>query len=290
MSHVIYQSSFGFRFKETESYLPCILTYVGQDLSTGGYNWEGLKRTDRGGPYLFQYTLSGSGWIRIEQEEYPLHAGTAFFVPFRSDYHYYMPESSDRYECIFISFGGREAVKCWSYLKAHNKQVMTLSEHSQLIRTLRYIFQKASNKQIKDAYKASLLTYQFILELYRYCSGHALPDKRPAIVNQAIELLENKYDRKVRLDDVSAELGVSKYHLIKLFRESTGKTPIQYLNKIRLEKAMELLRSTDMPVEAIGQQTGFIHANYFTKVFKSAVGVPPGQFRSQRFPDHLTLD
>lgn len=290
MDHVVYQTSFGFRFKEVVPHLPCNLTYVGQDLSRANYSWEGLTRKDRGGPYLFQYTLSGYGKIRIGHEEHPLRAGTAFFVPFHGDYHYYMPDSSDRYECIFLSLSGSEAAKCWSHLSEQRKQVLFLSEQTNPIRTLRYIFQEAANKQITDAYRASLLAYQFILELYRYCSGHSLPDKWPDIVAEAVQLLEKQYHQNVRLDDVSTILGVSKYHLIKLFKETTGKTPIQYLTKIRLEKAMELLRSTNLPIEEIGHQIGFSNANYFIKVFRSSIGMPPGQFRNQRFPDHFMFD
>lgn len=290
MDRVTYQSSFGFRFKEVAPHLTCSITYVGQDLSNANYSWKGLTRTDKGGPFLFQYTLSGNAKIRIEQEEYLLQAGTAFFVPFHDDYHYYMPESSNHYECIYISLDGSEAAKCWAHLKEHIGQVLLLPNQSQPIQTLRAISDEAKKKNITDAYKASALAYQFIMDLYRFCGGHTLPDRWPSVIVQAVNLLEKQYHQNLRLDDISAQIGISKYHLIKLFRETTGKTPIQYLTKVRLDKAMELLRNTELSLEEIGQQIGFSNANYFTKVFRKSIGMPPGRFRTQRFPDHIVFD
>jgi YesN/AraC family two-component response regulator len=70
-------------------------------------------------------------------------------------------------------------------------------------------------------------------------------------------------------------------------------TPVQYLTKIRIQKAAELLRSTSSSVTDIADEVGYANANYFNKVFRKAVGVSAGTFRNSKDVvgiDHLIID
>lgn len=274
-------SSIIFRFQEAAVPLPVTVHSIGWEMVRSGYSFEGMTRDDPGGSYLFQYSISGMAMIRIGDRLYRLEPGKAFLVPFKGDYHYYMPPESDRYECLFASFDGPEAEKCWGYLEKQLGPVLPIPEHAQPLRFLQHVYREAKAKKISDTYKLSTLGYQFLMELYRFSKGYGTPAVWPDIVEKAVRLIDERYSELQHLDELSARLGISKYYLIKLFHRTVGKTPLEYLTRKRMEKAAELLRATDRSLDEIAQLVGFQNVNYFSKVFRKHFGIPPGQFRKK---------
>lgn len=284
------KNSYIFRFQEGAFHPSLGLSAVGWENNFAGYSFDGMTRSDSGGPYLFQYTLSGLGMIRIGERLHRLEPGKAFLIRFCGDYRYYLPEDSDHYECMFISLYGDEVAKCWTSVEAVLGSVFHMPDYSIPIRTLKYIHQEANMKKVADAFKASTMAYQFVMELYRFCKGYDVLKKWPDLVSEAAKLLQEEYDRIDGLDSVAARLGVTKSYLIKLFHRTVGKTPIEFLTKIRMEKAVELLRSADRPLEEISQQLGYADVSYFVKVFRRFFGMPPGKFRKNHSTDHVLFD
>lgn len=274
-------SSYIYRFQEAVTPLAVNLFAIGRERKTMEYSFEGLTRDDPGGAYLFQYTISGYAVIRVGDQLFRLDEGKAFFVPFRSDYHYYLPEESDNYECLFATLDGNEAHRCWQYMNSHLGPVHSYSDHSSPIRMLSLMYQETSAKKVTDTYKSSMIAYQFLMELYRYCRGIGQSKEWPAIVTQAVRYMDEAYRDIGGLDDVAKQIGISKFHLIKLFNRNLGKTPIEYLTKKRMEIAVELLRTTNDSLDEISQRIGYQNVNYFSKVFRKMLGVPPGKLRKE---------
>jgi AraC-like DNA-binding protein len=86
-----------------------------------------------------------------------------------------------------------------------------------------------------------------------------------------------------------AEIALSsESRFIRRFRETTGRTPARYVQERRLERASELLISTDFTIDQIAEACGFANRYYFTRVFTQRMGLPPGRYRSER--PHLPAD
>lgn len=98
-------------------------------------------------------------------------------------------------------------------------------------------------------------------------------------VEKVIDYLLSNYDQKINLDGLSKEFGMSKYYLIKLFRQSTAYTPIEYLIQIRVNEAERLLRETTLTISEVCLQVGFRTQSYFSKVFKKYTGYKPVNYR-----------
>jgi AraC-like DNA-binding protein len=108
-----------------------------------------------------------------------------------------------------------------------------------------------------------------------------------------VKLMQENYAEIDSIEQLSRTLGLSKYRFSKLFRKTTGMTAVQYLTKIRMEKAMELLRNTKLNLQEIALRTGYANDNYFNKVFRKLTGVSPGQFRSSKETvpvDHISFN
>ncbi len=103
---------------------------------------------------------------------------------------------------------------------------------------------------------------------------------RDAIYN-AIKYIEENYTEDIAMDDVVKVSMLSQSYFSYLFKSITRKTFVEYLNGIRISKAMELLRTTDRRVLDICLDVGFNNVNHFNKLFKQHTGVSPMQYRKK---------
>ena len=104
-------------------------------------------------------------------------------------------------------------------------------------------------------------------------------DQHHSAITHAIRYLSNHYSEAVTLASAAKSAGVHPSYLSALFRKVTGLTFKDYLNQIRVEHALELLKNTDYPIMEIAISCGFNDQSYFTKVFKKQTGMTPRQFR-----------
>jgi len=89
--------------------------------------------------------------------------------------------------------------------------------------------------------------------------------------------IDNNYSENIDLDNIADEAFFSKFHFIRQFKKFYGKTPHQYLIVVRIEKAMELLR-TDIPVSEVCYAVGFESLGSFSGLFKRIVGLTPSAY------------
>jgi len=97
-------------------------------------------------------------------------------------------------------------------------------------------------------------------------------------VKQAIQFLTLQFTQPISIARLASLLGYHRTHLCKLFKQSTGLSPMQYLMQIRMQRA-ELLLGTPMPVEQVASSAGFPDALYFSKKFRSWSGQSPTEYR-----------
>jgi AraC family transcriptional regulator len=98
-------------------------------------------------------------------------------------------------------------------------------------------------------------------------------------VSQAIHQMQDSYSEVIDIDMIASSCAMSKFHFIRVFKEIMGISPNQYLKKIRLERSLDLLQSTDLPIHRIGYQIGYQEPNSFIRSFKQAYGISPNQHR-----------
>jgi two-component system response regulator YesN len=106
--------------------------------------------------------------------------------------------------------------------------------------------------------------------------------ERLILIQQAKEYIDNNFmDPTLQLKKVAAMQNLSPSHFSSVFHEEVGETFRDYLSKLRINRAKELLRTTNMKCSEIAHLCGYRDPHYFSTVFKKKSGVTPQQFRSQ---------
>ena len=100
-------------------------------------------------------------------------------------------------------------------------------------------------------------------------------------VNQVIRYINENYNESFTMDDMAAELHLSKVYLHRIFRQTTGTTIVKYTNNLRIRKAKELLRTTNAPVTEVCFQVGNNSRQYFSSMFKKLEGCTPFEYKSR---------
>jgi len=100
--------------------------------------------------------------------------------------------------------------------------------------------------------------------------------------------VESCFDEEIRVETAARICGMSKSYFINFFKNTTGQSFVSYLNHYRVQRAQQLLTSTDRSLTDIGLDVGFCDQSYFGMVFRRLVGMTPSTYRKQ-FHDDAAL-
>jgi AraC family transcriptional regulator len=104
------------------------------------------------------------------------------------------------------------------------------------------------------------------------------PTARDPRVRAVLDLVHSSYAEPIGIDDLARAAGTSRFHMSRLFRESVGQSPYQYLVRVRIERAAELLRGGKRSVTEVAFSVGFGDLGRFARTFRQLLGVTPGSF------------
>jgi AraC-like DNA-binding protein len=114
-----------------------------------------------------------------------------------------------------------------------------------------------------------------------YMQGESTETQALQRVGEVIGAMENRYANDWKLDQLAQIAHMSKSNLLTVFRKATGQTPIDYLMRLRIQRAMEMLQKSDRSITEIAFAVGFNDSNYFTRQFRKVTSLPPRQYRIQ---------
>lgn len=101
-------------------------------------------------------------------------------------------------------------------------------------------------------------------------------------VRRAIDFIRANYRDNIGFRDIAGQLDMSPYHFARMFKQSTGESPHQFIMRCRIEAAKQMLVGGDMPIADIAFEVGYKSQSYFTTRFAQLAGVTPAAFRCAR--------
>ncbi|THF75766.1 AraC family transcriptional regulator [Cohnella fermenti] len=128
--------------------------------------------------------------------------------------------------------------------------------------------------------------YQFVSELLAQMEERDVRPTKPDLAEQAARYLKERYKEPITLDSLAAALDCNPRQLLRLFKSGKRTSPIDYLIRVRMDRAKELLRDTDCTLREIAESVGYSDSYYFSRMFKKLEGTAPTVYqeraRSQR--------
>lgn len=150
-----------------------------------------------------------------------------------------------------------------------------------LLHKVQLMHKEWEEKGALERFHVKALFYQFVYELLWEIHSHHIPTMKADLVAQANHYLHEHYAEPITLDLLAKLLDSSPRHLSRLFKHQTGSSPIDYVIQIRMDKAKELLLTTDATLQEIAEGIGYPDRYYFAKMFKRYVGVAPIRYRTE---------
>lgn len=98
---------------------------------------------------------------------------------------------------------------------------------------------------------------------------------------RVVALIDDRIEARLTLDDLAAEAGLSRFHFVRRFRETTGKTPHRYVLERRVALARRLLDDQKVPITEVALRCGFSSASHLAAQFRRFTGVSPTAYRSR---------
>ena len=214
------------------------------------------------------FSIRGNGTIRIDDDIMPFHEGSIFVIP---PNHPHCKKSPTGYidGCIFAQNIQMDDNHFWSVEDDYEKTLFTLFDIAYYAQERKGTYSKKVIDSVGEA------VYSVLLEL------RSQQDAYDQSVDRFIHLLiDNIGNREFDLSGAVDETGYNPNYFRKLFKESTGNSPLEYFTNLRVEEAKRRLKlyGKTESVREIAEKAGFTDPYYFSRKFKQKTGMSPREF------------
>jgi AraC-like DNA-binding protein len=228
-------------------------------------------------------------WIQTIRGKGELVNDRARFVVPYSHGMLLFPDESHRYYALeapwyvhWITFSGRDVQGILHQLGILQTDVLPVSEPDAIASTIRDALSTLKSRNPLHGIDASVLAYQLLMDLMKFIEregarSHGTNTSRLAA---AFELIERQIHRQIAIEELAEAVGVSDQYFCQLFKNVTGKRPMEYVNQRRIERAKEILvRDPSATIREVGRRVGLDSSSYFATVFRKYALMSPRQFR-----------
>ena len=263
------------------------------DLGLYQYGWEQCAPAHSFGPaarnhYIFHYVISGTGTLFADDENgntitWQVKSGQGFML-FPGQVTTYIADSKLPWEYTWVEFDGLRA-----------REIVTTAGLS-----LNQPVYHASSKEFRNQMMDEMLylsrhpeesPFHLIGHLYLFldyfmrsaATVHVKQNGsiRDFYVKEALSYIEQNFQNDISVEDISASCGLNRSYFGKIFHDTIGRSPQEFLISYRMTKAAELLKITSLSIADIGNAVGYPNQLHFSRAFKNVYGVSPRNWRNE---------
>lgn len=242
--------------------------------------------------------LKGRGEHIINNESYELRTGDVFIIKGSAKHGFKKSHGLEVCNIMFdpnnFLFQTNELRKmrgfqCLFVLEPYYRELKQFKSRMKLsldnLKHVHRIIQELSNEFLnqQQAYKTRItaLFAELVVFLSREYEVEEIIDSRVLIqISEAITFMELNYLEQIKLEDIAEKAFVSPSHFCRIFKSTYKVSPIDYVIKLRIWHAGQLLRFKDKTVTQIAFESGFQDSNYFARRFKKEMGMSPKEYRN----------
>lgn len=234
------------------------------------------------------YVKKGCCMLHLDNESVVFHEGEIMIITSDVDHQFeagvggttliqleFLPEIFFHFNQGRVPEMNRE-VRDPVFLFSEENRLIKIVNNVRIMRVVQCIVNELEAKSPYHQYLVIMYYAELLILIYRYMDESYLPICTNEALKKAISHVRLNYhhpDLNVR--EIARYAGISERYLRRLFVQYLNLSPLDFLSQIRVNKAFELLRNTEMSVKEVAYQCGFQSPQYFSRVFKQQIGRSP---------------
>ena len=242
-----------------ENFVDLCMYQFGREQCDPAYSFGPATRNH----YLFHYVLSGTGRLMAtdfkgQDHEYQIRSGQGFMI-FPKQVTTYIADARLPWEYVWIEFDGmraREAVETAGLTPESPETSFNLTGHLYLF--LDFLTRSAASMKIS-------------------ADGRM----RDFYIKEALNYIEQNFQNDISVEGIAAFCGLNRTYFGRIFKDTVGQSPQQFLLSYRMTKAAELLKLTALSINDIGNAVGYPNQLHFSRAFKNVYGISPREWRNK---------
>lgn len=273
-----------FNIFPNENFIDLGMFQCGREACTPCHSFGPVTRNH----YLFHYVLSGTGTLMADDakgitQTYSVRSGQGFLI-FPEQITTYYADQHSPWEYSWIEFDGlrvKEALSLTDFslnrpiYHPHSKDLQ-----EQMVKEMNYIISHPKESSFHLLGHLYLFFDYFIqsAKSTRLTQSSKMSDY---YIQEAIHYMEQNFQNDISIEEIAAVCGINRSYLGKIFRNSIGRSPQEFLMNYRMVKATELLKLTTLSIADIGTAVGYGNPLHFSRAFKNIYGVSPREWRNE---------
>ena len=255
------------------------------DLNLYQYGWERCKPLHQFGPairnhFLFHYIIAGRGKLEAAGKTFDLSAGQGFLLCPEQVSTYYA-DAMDPWTYAWVEFDGMRARECMTLAGLKETQpVYTPAGPDNQMQELIMNLVDHSDKGPMWLVGSCMLLLDEMIQTSKTRAQDRNKRVRDFYIKEAIDFIDLNYHRDISVDEIATACGLNRSYFGRLFKETMGQTPQQFLIQYRMIKAEFLLKSSRISIGEVSKSVGYENPLHFSRAFKNVFGVSPRKYRS----------
>lgn len=263
------------------------------DLSLYQFGYEHTDPSHSYGPaarnhYLFHYVLSGTGILYADDskgntKEYRIKSNQGFMI-FPGQINTYISDKNLPWEYVWIEFDGLRVKEALDIAGLSCDSPVYHAKFKELRETMvQEMLYLTEHEEFSPFHLIGHLYLFFDAMLQSITPEANTSQKRlqDYYIHEALTYIEQNFQNDITVEDIAKICGLNRSYFGKIFKDSTGKTPQQFLLTYRMIKATELLKLTKLSIGDISNAVGYTNQLHFSRAFKNVYGIPPRKWRNE---------
>lgn len=232
--------------------------------------------------HMMLYTRKGCGKLIRSRQVYTLDETSFLFLDCQERFRIDIASAPWQYDVIFVA--GRDLPWYSRQVPGEEPALLSLPPCSEIILCMEQLLSLENPLSPSLSFTVSGLLHHMAAISVSACLKSSPEGKLPSYLYSIRELFDNGFEESYSLEALAHRFHISKYRLCREFGAAFGCSPIQYLNRRRIQMASHLLLTTNLKVHEIGNRVGIPNTNHFITLFKKHMLATPLEYRQRMTP------
>jgi AraC family transcriptional regulator, arabinose operon regulatory protein len=233
--------------------------------------------------YILIYCIGGKGWIETGNQRKSVGNGDIVFCDINKP-HSYGADNENPWSIHWVHFIGQGGYDFFSLLGiSEYAPALHIGKKEEIISLFDRIHKTLS---FSHSLANMLLASTYLQELFCNLLKLKIKAEQGNIyevnMERLVEYMMSNVSNILSLEHFADYVNMSKYHFVRRFKETTGYSPIEYFNHLKIRKACDLLETSNLEIKEISDYLGINNPFYFTEMFKRTIGMAPSKYRKMQ--------